>query len=272
MNFDLKAIPTAGSVSEALWDFGSGFRSWRLWLFFGALDVRQRYRRSSLGPLWLSLGLGVTILGIGLLYSAILKIPAGNFLPFLAISLLVWQFISSTISESTGVFQGASSIITSMRVPYTSLVLRMLVRNIIVFIHCIPPAVIAFIFYRYPVHPVALLSLFGFIIVVANLYWVCLLIGILCLRFRDVAQIVVYGLQLAIFVTPIIWQPGKSAVSPTIVKLNPLYHMVQVVRAPIFDGKIPYESIAFCLAMIVVGSALAFFVFRFSRRHIVHWL
>jgi lipopolysaccharide transport system permease protein len=272
MKFNLEAIPAAGSIDEALWDFGNGFRSWRLWLYFGALDVRQRYRRSSLGPLWLSLGLGVTILGIGLLYSAILKTPAGTFIPFLSISLLTWQYISSSISESTGVFQGAGSIITSMRVPYTALILRMLVRNAIVFLHCIPPAVIAFLFYRYPVHAAALFSIPGFILLTANLYWIALLVAILCLRFRDIAQIIVYGLQLAIFVTPIIWQPSKTTVSPALVRLNPLYHMVQVVRAPVFDGKIPVDSLIFCSGMLVVGLVLVFVVFRLSRRHIVHWL
>ena len=272
MTSNLEALATPGSLGEAIWDFTNGFRSWRLWLYFGALDVRQRYRRSSFGPFWLSLGLGVTVFGIGLLYSQILKVPAGTFVPFLGISLLFWQYISTSLMESTTLFQSSAQIITSMRVPYTSVILRMIVRNLIVFVHCIPPVIIAFLVYKYPIHPMALAALPGIILLSINLYWLSLLSAMISLRYRDVGQIIIYGLQLAIFVTPIIWQPNRTSVNPAFIKFNPLYHMVQMVRAPIFDAVFPRDSFIFCLLMAVFGMVAVFFAFWKMRRHLIHWL
>jgi lipopolysaccharide transport system permease protein len=272
MKSDLAALATPGSLEETIWDFTNGFRSWRLWLYFGALDVRQRYRRSAFGPFWLALGLGVTVFGIGILYSQILKVSPGTFVPFLGISLLFWQYISTSLTESTSLFQSSAQIITSMRVPYTSIASRMLLRNLIVFVHCIPPVVIAFLVYRYPVHFIAFAALPGLILLTVNLYWMSLLSAMVSLRYRDVGQVIIYGLQLAIFVTPIIWQPNRTSVNPAFIKFNPLYHMIQIVRAPVFDAVFPRESFVFCLIMAFFGLVSVFFAFWKMRRHLVHWL
>ncbi|MGA9658702.1 MAG: hypothetical protein WBQ60_06355, partial [Asticcacaulis sp.] len=77
-------------VSTRTWngyvDAIAGLKDWRLWLFLGYQDIRQRYARSVLGPFWLVMGLGITIIGIGFLYSQIMKSDPGTYLPFIAIS------------------------------------------------------------------------------------------------------------------------------------------------------------------------------------------
>ena len=248
--------------------------SWRLWAFLGLQDIRQRYRRSAFGPLWLALGLGVTIVGIGLLYSQILKVSAGNFVPFLAISLLTWNLISTVINESTGLFQSGAGLMTSMRMPYSTFSLRCIVRNLIVMVHCAAPAAIAFVYYKYPVGPVALAALPGFLLLIANLYWIALAVGLLCLRYRDVGQIVIYTMQLAVFLTPIIWQPAQiqSGGTRTLLAVNPLYHLVQLIRGPVFDHVVPFASLQFCAIMLVIGGGATVVAFMRARRHMVYWI
>ena len=269
MQIDFSA---ADGTRMAAWDFIQGLLNWRLWAYLGVQDIRQRYRRSSFGPLWLALGLGVTILGIGILYSQILKTSPGNFVPFVAISLLVWNFVSSMINESAFLFNAGVGLMLSSRVPYTSFVLRGLVRNLMVAAHCLVPVVIAFLFYRYPVHWVGLVAIPGLILLIANMYWISLCLGILCLRFRDVAQIVIYLTQLALFVTPIIWMPTQIRPGSPYVALNPLNHLLNLVRAPIFFGIVPTESFVFCLAMLGAGGFLTFFVMVRFRRSLAFWI
>ena len=256
-----------------VWDFVVGLTSWRLWAFLGLQDIRQRYRRSAFGPLWLAAGLGVTILGIGILYSQILKTPADKYVPFLAISLLGWQFISTVILESTSLFQGGAGLITTMKVPYTTFVLRCLVRNLIVMAHCAVPVLIAFIIYKYPVHFAIVYSVLGLLLIVANLYWVSLLLAIVCLRFRDVGQIVIYSVSIMLFITPILWQTSSlsSPRNPTVL-YNPIYHLLTIFRAPVYEGVMPWGSVAFALTLLVAGSTLTVVVFLINRRKLVYWL
>ncbi|PXA83994.1 ABC transporter permease [Caulobacter sp. D4A] len=256
----------------AAWDFTTGILRWRLWAYLGVQDIRQRYRRSSLGPLWLTLGLGVTILGIGLLYSQILKTPPGTFIPFIAISLLAWNFLSTVVTESTTAFQAGAGLISSVRVPYTTFVLRCLVRNLIVAAHCILPVVIAFVYYKYPVDVVALAALPGLVLMLLNMYWLALCLAMVCLRYRDVAQIVIYAMQLALFVTPIIWQPTQLRAGTPFLAFNPIYHLIELIRAPIFEHRVPLASYQFSAIMLVVGGAITALVFNRFRRDLAYWI
>jgi ABC-type polysaccharide/polyol phosphate export permease len=256
----------------AAWDFLQGLYSWRLWAFLGVHDIKQRYRRSSFGPLWLALGLGVTIIGIGILYSQILHVSSGNFVPFLAISLLMWNFMSAIIMESTNLFQAGAGVISSTRVPYTSFVLRGLVRNLIVAAHCTVPVIIVYIYYRVPVSPVALLAIPGLILLIANFYCISLIIGIICLRFRDLAQIIIYATQLALFITPIIWMPTQVRPGSPYIHLNPLYHLLNLVRGPVFYGLFPAESWEACVLMLVIGSVVSALMLIRFRRNLIFWI
>ena len=268
------SMQTLSADKTGAWDLVTGFLSWRLWAFLGLQDIRQRYRRSSFGPLWLALGLGVTILGIGILYSEILKVSPGNFIPFLSISLLIWNFLTSVVNESTGMFQSGAGMMTSMRTPYSAFALRCIVRNLVVMVHCVAPAAIAFVYFKYPVGATAVAALPGFILLVANMYWIALAIGLVCLRYRDVAQIVLYTMQLALFLTPIIWQPTSvhSRGIGSLLAYNPLYHMVQLIRGPVFDHVVPFASFRFCAIMLVVGGGVTVFAFMRARRYMVYWI
>ncbi len=256
----------------AAWDFAQGFLNWRLWAFLGLQDIKQRYRRSSFGPLWLMLGLGVTILGIGILYSRILKVTTGDFIPYLAVSLLIWNFISTVVNESVTIFLLGAGLMTSTRVPYTSFVLRGLMRNLIVAAHCVVPVIIAFLYYKHPVHWVALMALPGLLLLLLNLYWISLCIGIICLRFRDMGQIVIYGTQLALFVTPIIWMPAQIDPNSIVMKYNPLYHLINLVRGPLFYGVVPVDSISWALGLLAIGGAFTAVVMVYFRRFLVFWI
>ena len=259
-------------MSEGIWDITYGLLSWRLWAFLGLQDIQGRYRRSMFGPLWLALGLGVTVAGIGLLYSQILKINPGNFVPYLAIGLLAWNFITSVLGESTNLFQAGSGLMTSVRFPYTTLSLRSIVRNLIVMAHCVVVVVMAIYFYKYKITIVSFFALPGLILVLFNMYWLSIAIGLICVRYRDMGQIINYGLSLAVFVTPIIWQPSQVRPGSAILQYNPLYHLISLVRDPIFLGSFPTGSWIFCVAMFLIGGSVTLLAFARYRQRIVHWI
>lgn len=260
------------AASPAVWDVVAGLREWRLWLYMGLQDIRQRYRRSVIGPLWLVMGLGVTVFGIGLLYSEIFRSDPRVFVPFIAISLWVWALISGALSEGTAVFQSQGHIIGSAKVPYTSFVLRLIVRNMIAFGHGTIVVAIAFAWYRYPIGWQALAAIPGLLLILANLYWMVLLAGLVSARFRDAGQIIIYAVAIALFLTPIIWMPNAVRAGSPFIHINPLNHLISVVRGPLFEHTIPWTSFGVVTAMAIVGTAVALAVFARARRYLVYWI
>ena len=93
------------------------------------LDIRLRYRGSWLGPFWLTLSTTVMISSLGVLYSALFRMNVHEYLPFLALSLVLWQFLGALVSEACTCFTQAGSLIHAIRMPLFMHALRTLVRH-----------------------------------------------------------------------------------------------------------------------------------------------
>src|SRR3954462_4178366 len=102
----------------AFQDVREGIRLWPLWGRLGWNDIRQRYRRSLLGPFWLTASMAIMVISLGVLYSEIFDTPIRDFLPFLCVGLLVWNFLSGFLVEGGALFIGAESYIKQVRLPY----------------------------------------------------------------------------------------------------------------------------------------------------------
>jgi lipopolysaccharide transport system permease protein len=173
--------------------------------------------------------------------------------------------------EGKTLFATSAAVITSVRIPYTSLVLRSITRNLIVAAHGLIVVAATFLYYRTAISPVAPLAFVGLVLVCVNLYWICLLIALLSARFRDVAQIFTYLIGLMLFVTPIIWMPGQVRPGSPFLLFNPLAHMVSVVREPLLNGVVPWTALTITAGMAVVGVPVTALIFARMRRYVAYW-
>jgi ABC-type polysaccharide/polyol phosphate export permease len=253
-------------------DLIAGFRAWSLWTMLGWNDIKQRYRRSVLGPFWITLSVGVFILVLGVIYSRIFKVNLETYMPFLALGYVLWGFISQTVIESCNAFQEGERIIKQIRLPYSMYVFRVVWRNFLVLLHTIVIFVpIAIIFAVKPGFG-ALLSILGLMLLYVNLLWVAVILSILCARYRDLLQIVTTGTQIMLFATPIMWPVETLGPAHIIADVNPLYHVLNVVRGPLLGA--PVESLSWIVSvgMAIVGSVIALLLLRRTVRRIVFWL
>src|SRR5690606_6672933 len=108
---------------------------WRIWGTLGLADIASRYRRTILGPFWITLGLAVQSLAIGLIFSSLMGIPARDYLPYVALGLTVWQFIGGTVSESSAAFSSVATLIRNFPMPLSVHVLRTVWRNVLTLLH-----------------------------------------------------------------------------------------------------------------------------------------
>src|SRR5437763_1876729 len=105
-------------------DMIAGFRAWRLWTMLGWNDIVQRYRRSALGPFWITLSMAIFIVLLGVIYSRIFKMDIAIYLPYIAMGIILWRFVSGTTNESCSAFVENGAIIKQISLPYTLYVLR----------------------------------------------------------------------------------------------------------------------------------------------------
>jgi lipopolysaccharide transport system permease protein len=246
--------------------------AWPLWTMLGWNDIRQRYRRSVLGPFWITLSMAIFIALLGVIYSNIFKIEIRTYLPFLTLGYIVWGFISQTTNESSIAFQEGERIIRQIRLPYAVFVLRVVWRNFIVFLHTIVIFIpIAVIFDVRPGY-VGLLALPGLALVYINQVWVTLTLAILCTRYRDVQQIVTTAVQIMLFVTPIMWPITALGSAVMIAYANPLYHIIDLVRAPMLGHAPSHLSWLVAITSAVVGWTIAILLLRRASRRLVFWL
>jgi lipopolysaccharide transport system permease protein len=259
-------------AERALADLRDGLSQWRLAFALARLDLRNRYRGSVLGPLWMSLSTLVMLGGLGLLYGTLFKLDLSNYLPHLAVSLIIWQWISTFILEACGTLTGAEGVIRQMRLPYTLHALRIAFRNSLVAAHSLPLIPIVFLVFGQVPGPEAFLAIFGFLLIGINMVAGGLLLGMICARFRDIPPIVANLVQLAFFASPILWKPELLGDAMVWMALNPFYAMLETVRGPLVEGGGPLiawvAAVLYTMANVVLASVL----FARFRSRIAFWV
>lgn len=261
--------------------FGAGlkdiimsFKDSSLPVFLAYSDIRQRYRRSSLGPFWITISMGVTIACIGIIFGNIFKAPMQEFLPFLSAGLILWNFISSVLTDATTVFPNAEGIIRQLPIPLFTHIYRMIMRNIYILGHNILVLPVVYLCVGKSVSLECLLFIPGFFVLLINLAWMSLVLSILCARFRDLTQIMASLLQIFFYVTPIIWMPSLLPARTSLMVLdpNPFFHLLSIVRGPLLSHPTTIGNWAVSCLIGLLGTVVSVIFFNAYRRRIAYWI
>jgi lipopolysaccharide transport system permease protein len=271
-HMDTPWIRGRSSLALALLDLRDGVIGARVWQMLAWYEIRQRYRRSALGPFWLTISMGALVACMGPLYGRLFGQAIASYFPYLAIGFIVWQLLASLINESGQVFIAAESYIKQIRMPLSAHVMRMIWRNVIIFLHNFAIAVLVLIFFP-PAKPwVLLLALPGLFFILLNGVWIGILVGLISARFRDIPPIVSSIVQLAFFLTPVMWKKEMLGRREWAADSNPLFHLIEVVRAPLL-GEVPSgHSWLIVIAITAGGFALTLPFFARFRSRVAYWV
>ena len=259
-------------LQRALEDLSGGFARWRLAVALARLDIRNRYRGSVLGPFWMTASTAVMVAGIGLLYATLFRMSLAEYLPWIAVSLVIWTMISQIVSDACNSFVAAGGIIRQLPLPYTVHVLRFVIRNAITAAHSLPLIAVVLLGFGAIPGPEALLAIPGLLLIAVNACAAGLFLGMICARFRDIPQIVTNLMQLFFFLSPVIWKPHLLGEAAVWLPLNPFFALMETVRGPLVEGGAPpvIWLAAASYTVLVCMVAFAFFV-RFRTR-IAFWV
>src|SRR5262245_34830885 len=112
-----------------------GVAQWRTSYSLALQDIELRYRRSLLGPFWISAALVATVLALAYVFSAVFQTGFQAYISFIAAGLLTWHLILALVHEGCGSMVEHAGIMRSVPMRLTAIAGRIVVRNAIIFAH-----------------------------------------------------------------------------------------------------------------------------------------
>jgi lipopolysaccharide transport system permease protein len=256
----------------AVRDLRDAVALWRLCWTLSWLDIKLRYRGSTLGPLWLTLSTAVMVGALGLLNSALFGVPLRDYLPFLALSLVLWGFLSGLIGDACLCFTSVEGMIRSVRMPFSLYAGQIVLRNLLILAHNILVIIVVDVLLQSWPGVEGLLAIPPFLLWLVDGLAFSVLLGAFCARFRDIPPIVASIMQMAFFMSGIIWKPSQLGASEWVMPFNPFFSLLEIVRGPLM-GTIPsatiyLSAIGYSVAICVV----AWLLFARVRGRIAFWV
>ncbi len=244
-----------------------------LWSKIAWFDVKSKYRRTVIGPFWMTISNGIIILFLALIYSKVLSRNLYEFFPYLSVGYIIWVFISTSLVEGNISFISYKHILLNIKIKSYFLVYRVMIRNIFVFFH--NALIIAFVLIYFDINidlKNFLYAFLGFTLLALNLLVTMFIVAYLCTRFRDFTQVINSIVSLLFFATPIFWYPSMLGEYRLYINANPIYHLIEIIRGPLLGGNVVELNYYFSLAYTLVLFIVAYLIHvKFSKK-IVFWL
>ena len=275
--------PTARSVpfetggppttADALADIGQAVRRSDLWFAMAWQDIRQRYRGSMLGPFWVTINMGIMVGLLAMIYGRLFSVSNTEYVPFVALGFLSWQWMSQTATEGTLIFIIANRYIKQTRLPVTLFIFRLLARNLIVLSHNFVIYLVVIVAVGLRPGWICLLAIPGLLLGIICMFWVSMLFGMLSARFRDFPQIITSMIQVVYYVTPILWLPDQlGGKRHLLVDFHPVYYFIEIVREPLLGHAPPLGFWKLTALITAAMTIIVFPIFRRFRGRVAYWV
>lgn len=242
---------------------------YNFWLAYSAQDIKNKYTRSIIGPFWNTITIGLIILVVGPLYGMIFGNSGGDYYLHFGIGIIFWNFISSTISDSTLLFISESPYLKQTDLSPLIHIIRMISRNTIMFFHNLIVVILLYFLFN-DFYFDSMLIFISFPLLIILLFLICFLCAIITLRFRDFGPLVSNITQLGLFLTPIFWVQSNDIRSVYLL-LNPFNYMLDITRG-CFNGQFKISSLLMIFLLILLLFNLSVFVYYKYRKRIVYWI
>ena len=267
----------AGMVARtraATGDIAEGIRRWRSWTYLAVESVKNQYRRTVIGPWWLTLQTAAYVLGLAILFGSIFRQPLDEFVPYVGGGFIGFTLLAGLTRQAADVFIDNASTITSTRQPLSVLVFRGAMVELLQFGHNLV-IIGAFVAVGVvPLSPKLLLVVPAVLIILVNGLAMGLWLGPTVARFRDVGPFVTSILQVMMFFTPVFWQVDEIHPDSrnALVGWNPFAYLLGLFRDPLL-GEVPSAATWTGVAAVTAANVvLAFWVFARTRSRLPYWV
>jgi lipopolysaccharide transport system permease protein len=254
-------------------DIFNTLSNWRLIHLLGLTSIRSRYARSKFGQAWLTLSNLILIISISLVWSLIWKMPIKTYLPYVGIGHLIYLFVAQTISESSGIFIADARLYLNDKKSFLLSLFAHLYRSILIFAHNVPIIVILVIWGDTPSVNFSyqfFLAVFFMLIFMSTFSYI---VAVICVRFRDMIQLVNLFFQVIFLVTPVMWQiVFLDAEFQSYVVINPFAAILESIRNPLIGIEVHEYALISLAVWTLVSTIFSVMLYRKMHRNIIYWI
>lgn len=261
--------------TAAAWrDIRDGAGTWVLWWLLAWARIRSQYRRTVLGPWWITLQMAVFVAALSYLFGALLGEDLATFVPYVAAGFVVFGFLSGMLTTGSKAFVDNAGAIKSSPGALSAFVYGGVAGHLIQLAHDSIILVVVLVVFEVPVSWTLLLVPFALLVLVLNGVACGLWLGPLTARYRDIGPLVDSVSRILFFFTPIFWMPSQLDTTQRAVIgwWNPFTYMLELIRGPLLGTPVPTAIIVGSAVVTVVNVTLGFTVFSRSRRQIPYWV
>jgi ABC-type polysaccharide/polyol phosphate export permease len=259
-------------IIDGLRIVGEGLANWRIWHLLGTTELRQRYNRSKLGQVWLTLSTAITIIALGSVWSFLWNQPVSSMMPWIGTSMILWAYISAIISECTRIFSVHSRYYLNQKMVLSVSVFSVIHKNTIILLYNMLIILALIVIFRVPLRLDLLTLAPSLVLTWIALLWLGYLLGMVCTRFRDAGQIVDNTLQILFFITPVMWKPEfLPAQYRFIVDDNPIAIFLDLLRNPLLGQPVAFGEWLTALTIVVIGAVAALWSIGRYERRVIYW-
>jgi ABC-type polysaccharide/polyol phosphate export permease len=258
--------------NKVLADWRTGIANYHYWWRFGAMDIRLRYRRTALGPFWVTVSFAMSAAAMTFVFSHLFNVSRQDYFAYLIAGLAVWTLISGMIVEGCSTFITQGGLLQQHSLPALACALRSVTVSFLGFLHNLVVVAVALLVFAPRVGWHTLAAIPGLVVVLLNGLWMALLFGMLCARFRDLPQIIGALVNITFFVTPVFWYKDTLGARGYIADYNPLFSLLDLVRAPLLGGLPSAHSAVMAIAVTLGGWLLTFLYSRRYQATLAYWV
>ena len=260
-------------LGSAYLDLIQSLKRLQLAYWLGFRETLLLYRIAKIGPLWITIHTGFWALAVGYIFVPSIGHGEPSYFVYVTVGFALYSTFQIFIGDGSGVFVRAGSLILNVPNPFLIYVIKVAAKASIQVVMVSPVVIVAMLYARQPITPEIVYAIPGLLLCGAFGIGATLFLGTIAVRNRDVIFAVAAGMRLLLFITPIFWMvEDRGGIRGLIGNVNPLYHLITLVRAPIM-GQVP-DPFHWLVggASALLSLCVGFLTFAWFRGRMAIWL
>jgi ABC-type polysaccharide/polyol phosphate export permease len=227
-------------------------------------DLTVRYKRSVIGFLWTMLNPLLLMIIFVVIFSALFRFAVPHYETYFLSEYLPWMFFSQTTITAMMSMSWNGALMKRVRVPKSIFTLASTISGLVNLFLSFIPLVLIMIVLRVPIRPAILFLPVSSLILAVFTFGVSLALCAISVFFVDVREMYQIVLTALMYLTPIIY---PVAIVPEkyrpLITLNPVAYLLQLVRDPVYYGRLPTAQLTgLCVAFAIGSVVLGWLIFR----------
>lgn len=225
-----RRVPIIAEVQEL-------FRYRNLLFQMIARNIKTRYKRSVLGVLWTLLNPLLMMMVLTFVFSEVFRFSTRHYATYALAGLVLWNFFGQTTSGAMSELIWGGSLMNRIYLPRAVFAATALGTGLVNLLLSLIPLFVIMLVTGVPIRPAILFLPVPILLTAMFAMGVALFLSTLAVYFADVLEMYQIVLMAWMYLTPIIYPKDVvPARFKLLLNLNPMYHLLETFRAPLYEG------------------------------------